>query len=63
MYKQLKESIQKLKTGGYGLNEFYRMYGQCQMAYTLKAITHDEFMKLNHDVMADGINNPEYMHR
>lgn len=60
MYTELKEEIEKVKSGGYPINEFYRLYGQCQMAFRLGAINQSEFMDLNRDVVADGINNPRH---
>lgn len=36
------------------------VYGKILMARQLDAITHDEFMTLNHSCVADGINNPMY---
>lgn len=60
MFGKLKNEIEKLKTGGYPQNEFYRVYGKCQMAYEVGAISKDEFFLLNHAVVADGINNSKY---
>lgn len=60
MFEKLKSEIDRLKTGGYKIEEFYRVYGRCQMAYELGAIGKDEFMALNHAVVADGINNSKY---
>jgi len=49
-----------LKTGGYPIEEFYRSYGQCQMAQKLEVIKNQEFMDLNNDVVAEGIDNTKY---
>jgi len=60
MFEKLKNEIDKLKNGGYPREEFYRVYGRCQMAYELEKISKTEYLELNHEVVADGINNSKY---
>ncbi len=57
LYKKLMKEIEKLKIGKYPVEEYYRVYGRCQMARELEKISKDEFMKLNNEVIAKGIND------
>ena len=61
MFKELQKEIKRIKENAINPQpELFRVYGKCQMALTLSAITLTEFMKLNYEVVADGINNPKY---
>ena len=39
---------------------FYEAKGMMEMAYSLKAITKEEFFELDSMIVRNGINNPEY---
>lgn len=61
VYEQLMVEIARIKLGNkVPREELYRMYGKCQMARQLDRLTLEEFVKLNHEVVAEGINNPKY---
>ena len=63
LYKTLMLKIESAKKSVIPRDQLFQAYGRCQMAYELGAITHDEFMILNHEAVADGINNPKYFTR
>lgn len=42
----------------HSLNLTYQVYGQAQMAYTLQAITKEEYLELNTMLVRNGMNNP-----
>ena len=60
MVETLLKEVQYAKTSLMAREELYRCYGRSQMAYELGKITWDEFMKLNHEIVYDGINNKKY---
>lgn len=58
---KLMYEIQQVKMGSLSpREELYRVYGRIQMARELDAISIDDFVRLNHACVADGINNPKY---
>jgi hypothetical protein len=60
-FEKLKKEVEMVKKGSVEPRyQLYRLYGKAQMARELDAITLDEFMKLNHEIVAQGINNPKY---
>lgn len=61
VYEGLMVETEQIKQGNkMPRNELYRIYGKCEMARQLGALTIEEFMKLSHEVVAEGINNPKY---
>lgn len=61
IYAQLMVETEQTKQGSMmPKQELYRIYGKAQMARQLGALTLEEFMTLNHEIVAEGINNPEY---
>ncbi|QAT43471.1 hypothetical protein [Aminipila luticellarii] len=61
IYQQLMVETEQIKQGDKMPNrELYRIYGKAQMARQLGALTIEEFMTLNHEIIAEGINNPKY---
>jgi len=63
MFEKLRKEIQFAKSCIFPQCALYQVYGQILMALELKAITIDEYMILNHECVADGINNPKYFDR
>lgn len=63
MFDKLLKKIEYAKTCCLPQRELYEVYGEIKMAWELNAITSDEFFKLNHECVANGINNPEYFDR
>jgi len=60
MFKNLMKRIEYAKTSTIPRDALYETYGAIKMAHELKAITTDEYFKLNHECVAEGINNPKY---
>jgi len=60
MFDGLMKKIEYAKTSLSAQCALYEVYGAIKMAHELKAITSDEFFKLNHECVANGINNPQY---
>jgi len=60
MLNNLMKKIEYAKTSMMPTHSLYEVYGQIKMAYELKALTLDEYMILNHECVANGINNPKY---
>lgn len=60
-FEQLLKEVEQIKRGSVEPRyQLFRVYGKAQMARELEAITKDEFLELNHIIVADGINNPKY---
>ena len=60
MFEKLKKEIEFAKTSIMTNRNLYQVYGGIKMAHELKAISDEEYFKLNHDCVKDGINNPKY---
>lgn len=60
MFKELMNRIDQAKRAGFPRESLFLVYGQIKMAWELEAITTAEFMTLNHECVAEGINNPKY---
>lgn len=60
MFDKLMKKIEYAKTCMLPQRELHEVYGEIKMAFELKAITSDEFFKLNHECVCNGINNPKY---
>lgn len=58
--ERLSEKIGYAKTCAIPQRALYEAYGAICMARELNTITEDEFMELNHECVADGINNPRF---
>lgn len=60
MFEYLMNKINYAKTACNAHDQLCYTYGMILMAAKLKAITKDEYMKLNHECITDGINNKKY---
>lgn len=60
MFDNLMQTIEYAKTSIQPQEALYEAYGKITMAYELKAINKEEYLKLNEECVADGINNPKY---
>ncbi|MEG2429337.1 MAG: hypothetical protein RSA99_03045 [Oscillospiraceae bacterium] len=60
MYEKLLNEINYAKTSTMPREALYQCYGRLMMAFELSAITSKQYMKLSHQCVADGINNPKY---
>lgn len=60
MFETLQKEIVYAKTSVIPSEALHKTYGRITMARELNAISADEYMKLNHECVADGINNPKY---
>ena len=63
MFDKLMKSIEYAKTSLLPRQALYEVYGGIKMAHELRAITKEEYFKLNHECVAEGINNPKYFDR
>jgi hypothetical protein len=60
MYEELAKRIQWAKRAITPREALFQVYGEIKMAFELGAISKDEFMRLNHEAVYKGINNPKY---
>lgn len=60
MFEKLMKSVEYAKKAMFPREALYEANGSIKMAYELQAITSDEYMQLNHECVAEGINNPKY---
>ncbi len=61
IYEKLKKQIAYIKRSPqYAREQLFEAFGTVKMAYELKAHTKEKFLELNHECVADGINNPKY---
>ena len=60
MFEKLMKEIEYSKTCVTAREQFFMVYGEIKMAFELNAITKEEYLKLNHECVANGINNPKY---
>lgn len=61
IYDQLKKRLVYIKaTPEYAHNQLYEVHGAIKMAYNLGALTKEQMLELEHECVADGINNPKY---
>lgn len=60
MFNELLKRVEGAKKSLSPINQLHEVYGQIKMAYELKAITGEEFFKLNTEAVRNGINNPKY---
>lgn len=63
MFNRLMREAVYAKTATIPINALYQTYGKICMARELGAITEAEYLTLNHECVADGINNPKYFYR
>ena len=60
LYEQLETHIKYAKTSTIPRDNFHVSKGMIDMAYEFRAITLDEYLRLDHKCVAEGINNPKY---
>lgn len=60
MFDKLMKKINYAKSSVSARELLYQAYGNIEMARELEALTLEEFFKLNHECVAEGINNPKY---
>lgn len=60
MFEDLMKRIEYAKKAIMPRESLYEVLGAINMALELKAITTDEYLKLSHECVAEGINNPKY---
>jgi len=60
LYEKLLKRIEYAKKSILPRDNLYVMKGMIDMAYELKAITIEEFLALDRECVAKGINNPKY---
>ncbi|MCI9410370.1 MAG: hypothetical protein HFJ89_11265 [Oscillospiraceae bacterium] len=61
IYEKLKKQIAYIKRSPkYAREQLFEAFGAVKMAYELKALTKEQFLELNHECVANGINNPKY---
>lgn len=60
LVKNLLKRIEYAKKSCLPNQSLYEAYGQIKMAHELKAINDEDFLRLNHECVAEGINNPKY---
>ncbi len=61
VYKELKNRLEYIKRSPeYAREQLYEAHGAIKMAHNLGAITKEQFLELDHECVADGINNPKY---
>lgn len=60
IYDELKKMVEYAKESCVPETALYEAYGMIKMARILEAITCEEYMKLNHECVYEGINNPKY---
>lgn len=58
--KDLEKQIRYAKTSRSARGLLYQAHGAIIMAYDLDAISADEYLALEHECVAEGINSPEY---
>lgn len=60
VYEKLSKRIAYAKTSIMPRDNLHMAKGMIDMAYELKAITIEEFLALDKECVAKGINNPKY---
>lgn len=60
IYEYLKIQIKYAKMSISARDNLYAAKGMIDMAFKLNAITLDEYLELDHECVAEGINNPKY---
>ena len=63
MYEKLMKEIAYAKSSVMPQRELHKAYGRITMARELDAINIDEYLKLSHQCVCLGINNPKYFER
>ena len=63
MFEKLMKEIEYAKASAFPIYFLYGVKGKIDMAYELQAITKDEYLKLSHECVAKGINNPAYFNK
>jgi hypothetical protein len=60
--KMIEEQIRRARgsKGYFPREQFEEAHGMNEMAYNLEAITLEQYLEYNHQIVALGINNPEY---
>ena len=62
-YESLLKEINYAKTSVMPQCSLYEIHGKINMARHLNALTKTEFLNLEHECVAKGINNPKYFDR
>lgn len=61
VYEELKNRLAYIKRSPeYAREQLYESHGAIKMAYNLGALTKEQMLELEHECVADGINNPKY---
>jgi len=60
VYEKLSKQIECAKTSIMPRDNLHMAKGKIDMAYELKSITIEEFLALDRECVANGINNPKY---
>lgn len=60
LYHQLSKEIEYAKSSNAPRELLYQTHGRIEMARTLEAISSAEYLVLEHECVAEGINNPAY---
>lgn len=61
IYEELKKRVEYIKRSPkYAREQLFEVYGAVSMAYKLKVLTKEQYLELNRECIADGINNPKY---
>lgn len=60
MFEKLMKRVEYAKKSIMPRESLYEVLGAINMAHELNAITTDEYFKLNHECIAEGINKPKY---
>lgn len=60
IYEQLKKDVAYAKTSVCPQYALHAAHGGINMARQLEAITKEQYLELNHECVAEGINNPKY---
>lgn len=60
LYESLLAEVKMAKTSCLPQRPLHTAHGRISMARELGAITTEEYLALEHECVADGINNPKY---
>lgn len=60
LYHRLHKEIEYAKSSKTPIELLYQAHGRITMARHLEAISSAEYLELEHECVADGINNPKY---
>ena len=60
VFERLLKEVSAAKESTCSRTALFEVYGKITMAFDLKALTREEFLELNRECVAKGINNPKY---